>query len=71
MSEETNKKGNEELSDEKAESAAGGGGLYNKICPVCGRSFATYGETYCSKACKEKAKFTVGLLKKPPFWEES
>ncbi len=67
MSEETNKKGNEELSDEKTESAAGGYGMYNKTCPVCGKRFATYGETYCSKACKEKGKFTVGLLQERPF----
>ena len=70
MSEETNKKGNEELADEKTENVAGGGGgygMYNKICPVCGKKFGTYGETYCSRACKEKGKFTVGLLKQPPF----
>ena len=70
MSEETNKKLNEELTDEKTESAAGGGGgygMYRKTCPVCGRSFGTYGETYCSKACREKAKF----LYQRPFWEES
>ena len=65
MSEETSKKLNEELTDEKAENATGGSGMYRQVCPVCGRSFGTYGETYCSEKCKREAKFTVGLLKTP------
>ncbi len=67
MSEETNKKLNEELSDEKVESAAGGSGMYTKTCPVCGRKFGTYGETYCSEKCKRQGKFTVGLLQQRPL----
>lgn len=56
MSEETNKKQNEEISDEKLESAVGGFRMLYSKCPVCGMKLSG-NQRFCSEGCRQRYEF--------------